>query len=1514
MNKIILSILSLITLLLTGCNNGDSGLQDLPTSTGNAIASLIVEPQQATTPVGLSIQMQASAVMTNGQVVNVTDLSTIMWRSSNDQVASVSNQSGSRGSVRALAPGSVIITAQLESEGELFEATTTLTVTESSAEQLLITPENSSLPIGFEKQFSAQVVLSDDQVIDVTQESEITWEVSDPTVASISNQAENKGLLTGLRTGKVTVTASGTINGRLLETTTELTVTNAVVSELLVEPQVSSITVGLEKQFTAKAVLSDGQVLDVTEDSSLNWHVSDSSIASVSNEQNSKGMVKSLQAGTVRIIASGAANGKVFEASAMLTIGNAEITQLLISPTKNTLPIGMQQQLKAEVRLSNGQVVDVTEDSAISWRVNEPTIASVSNQPGSKGLVTGLLSGEVTVSASGTVDGKLFEASAIVEVTNAVVAQLLVSPQCSSLAVGLQTQFKVEAIFTDGQILDVTQDDAIHWQSSDTSIATVSNTVGSDGLVSALKSGEVVISASGTANGHDFTASATLTVTDVMATKLLVTPANSLLPVGLDQQFNAQMVLSNNQVVDVTNDEAFSWRVSDSNVASVSNDAGSKGQVHGLSPGVIDVIASGTVNGHSFEASAELEVTNAVVKQLLVTPQNSTLPIGLEQQYSAQAVMSNGQVLDVTQDSSIHWRVTDTNIASVGNADDSKGLVKGLQSGDVTIIASGMANGQAFEASSELTVTNAEIKQLLVTPANSSVPVGLEHQFNAQVVLSNNQVIDVTNDAAINWRTSNSDVAVVSNAADSKGVAQGLLSGRTEVIASGSVNGQIIEAKATLDVTNAVVTQLMVTPQSSSLAIGLEKQYTAQAIFSNGQVVDVTQDAAISWQSSDDSVATVSSDPGTKGTVQGLKAGEVTITASGIANEHEFEASATLTVIKEEITQLLLTPVNSSIPAGLALQYSAQALFSNGRVQDVTDDASIHWQTSDNNIAIVSNNAGTRGQVKALLPGEVEIIASAIVAGKEFESSVTLTVTDTLVTQLLITPANGSLPVGLEKQFSAQVVLSNNQVIDVTNDDAISWRVSDSTIASVGNTTSTKGIVKGLQSGTVTVIASGEANGRSFEASALLEVTDAIVTQLVVTPHNHELSVGLEQQYSAQAIFSDGQILDVTNDAAITWSVSDSSIASFDNTPDSKGVIKGLQAGEVTVTASGILNRDLIEATTTLTVSNVVVTKLIIDPIAKLLPVGMKQQFSVKAMLSNDQIIDVTNDSAISWRVTNPSIASVGNDLGSNGMVEALNVGEVGVVASGSANGQTFEAYATVTVVEPIIQEIILSTQDVMLVEYHNVQLRAYAYYSNGVMTDVTSLSVWNAGDSITAIGGLLIPSPFIKDYKTTVSATYEGVTSSDTTVTMIEAHTSPVIGRETAYTSDISSSIYPELSFKGSAVLDGIYDPVSGELLAGGYGGSLNPTDAALYGDHMLVNDVTYISGKHGTEWPGGGGKELLQFLEWNESSASKNIGKFNKGTVTEVTIEDRILGIVVYSTAAVPPRYVTGIQFVYR
>ncbi|EGR2947556.1 hypothetical protein DLH98_19810, partial [Vibrio parahaemolyticus] len=137
--------------------------------------------------------------------------------------------------------------------------------------------------------------------------------------------------------------------------------------------------------------------------------------------------------------------------------------------------------------------------------------------------------------------------------------------------------------------------------------------------------------------------------------------------------------------------------------------------------------------------------------------------------------------------------------------------------------------------------------------------------------------------------SSNTDIATI----DANGIATGLAVGEVTITATGTIGGNELSDTATLTVTNAEVVNLLVTPEVDTTAVGLTKPFKATAILSTGGTLDVTNEAALSWTSSNTDIATIDAN----GIATGLAVGEVTITATGTIDGNEFSDTATLTVI-----------------------------------------------------------------------------------------------------------------------------------------------------------------------------------------------------------------------------------------------------------------------------------------------------------------------------------------------------------------------------------------------------------------------------------------------------------------------------------------------------------------------------------------------------------------------------------------------------------------------------------------
>ena len=210
-----------------------------------------------------------------------------------------------------------------------------------------------------------------------------------------------------------------------------------------------------------------------------------------------------------------------------------------------------------------------------------------------------------------------------------------------------------------------------------------------------------------------------------------------------------------------------------------------------------------------------------------MTPADASIADGTTQQFTATGLYTDASTQDLTTE--VTWDSSDDEIATVSNADDSKGLATAVGLGTATVSAtSGGVTGVTT-----LTVTDATLVSIEVTPADPSIADGTTQQFTATGLYTDASTQDLT--TQVTWASSNEAVATVSNADDSKGLATAAGAGSTTVSAiSGGVTGD-----TTLTVT-ATLVSIDVSPAAPSIANGLTQQFTATGLYSDGSTQDLT--------------------------------------------------------------------------------------------------------------------------------------------------------------------------------------------------------------------------------------------------------------------------------------------------------------------------------------------------------------------------------------------------------------------------------------------------------------------------------------------------------------------------------------------------------------------------------------------------------------------------------------------------------------------------------------------------
>ncbi|MFM5225563.1 Ig-like domain-containing protein [Aeromonas veronii] len=189
-----------------------------------------------------------------------------------------------------------------------------------------------------------------------------------------------------------------------------------------------------------------------------------------------------------------------------------------------------------------------------------------------------------------------------------------------------------------------------------------------------------------------------------------VTPVNEKLPIGLTQNYIATAIFDDQSTTVIT--DGITWTSSDPFIATIN----SAGQAKGLQIGNTIITASGNVDGIQYNTETALQITNATISSLDITPDNKSIPVGLEQQFIAIATLSDGSKRNVTLEPSLVWSSATDSIATIQSGGTDSGRATAISVGTTTISASGIANSVSFTDTANLTVTNLTVTALSVSP------------------------------------------------------------------------------------------------------------------------------------------------------------------------------------------------------------------------------------------------------------------------------------------------------------------------------------------------------------------------------------------------------------------------------------------------------------------------------------------------------------------------------------------------------------------------------------------------------------------------------------------------------------------------------------------------------------------------------------------------------------------------------------------------------------------------------
>jgi len=536
------------------------------------------------------------------------------------------------------------------------------------------------------------------------------------------------------------------------------------------------------------------------------------------------------------------------QGSTTIVVTPATLASINVDPPNHSLAKGTTLQFTATGNFTDGTTQTLT--TTATWMSADATIAAVSDMAGSKGLVSGVDLGTVSITATQSA----ISGSANVTVTPPTLDSITVEPVNPSIAKGTEIQLMATGNFSDGTTQDLT--DAATWTSAASTVAAVGDTAGSKGLVSGLTVGSAAITASfGAVDG-----SSTVTVTSARLTHITVDPASSSIAKGTSVELKASGDFTDGTTQDIT--DQVGWTSSNNSIAEVSNAAGTQGLVSGNDLGSATIEA--TLEGiHGF---ASVTVTSAVLTSITVTPADPTISEGTNIQLMATGHFSDSSTEDLTDEAG--WISADNTIADVSNSPGTKALVTGIGMG----VAAVTATFDGVQGSTNVTVTAATLVSITVTPATPSIAKGTTVQLTATGLFSDATTHDLTDE--VGWTSANAAVAQVDSSPGYEGLVTGTGVGSTAITAT--LNG--VQGSTTVTVTAATLLFITITPSNPTMMDGTMLQLTAIGHYSDSTTQDVTSSA--DWISSDTRVAhVITSSAHTNGRVIARRAGTTTITA-----------------------------------------------------------------------------------------------------------------------------------------------------------------------------------------------------------------------------------------------------------------------------------------------------------------------------------------------------------------------------------------------------------------------------------------------------------------------------------------------------------------------------------------------------------------------------------------------------------------------------------------------------------
>lgn len=702
----------------------------------------------------------------------------------------------------------------------------------------------------------------------------------------------------------------------------------------------------------------------------------------------------------------------------------------------------------------------------VQWSSSDERIAKVEG-----GLVTGIKEGTAVITAKQTINGIVKIAQCTVYVQTSV-EEVTLDPEEITLGIGKYEV--IQATVKPSSLKGV----SLKWVSSNEAVLAITEAGKLSVTVQGVSGGTAVVSAI----NQDNVVVGFCTVTVLQPVEgMTLSETEVTAKIGNTVQLRATVTPEN-----ATN-QSVTWKSSNTKVATVS----ANGLVTMKSAGTASIICT-SVDNPSVQAFCNVTVLKPV-KGVSLDIESKEMYVGENYRLTYLVSPSDASIPTVT------WSTTNSSVVEV----DDTGMLTAKGVGQAEIILQSVDG-----AYMDLCTIVVKQKPTNVKLSISNLTMNAGEYFYMDVVLT---PANSTKEGLV-WECVDTDIATVSSSGriTAKSAGQTIIMVKTESGATAYCKLTVLEA----------VTALEITPKKATIDVG--EKVTLVTKFTP----DTASNTNVTWESSDEKIATVNKD----GEVTGKQGGTAVIT--GKTDDGGYNAFCIITVV-EQITELKIVPEQYKLGLGKTYQLKVEIANSTASSKEV------EWYSSDDSVVTVDKN----GKIRGISLGYATITAVAL-DGSEAEATCEIRVV-TEVTGMTMNYTSLTLIQGNTFQLKAEIRPENATY------STPSWKSDNEEIALVDE----DGIVTAISPGTAWVTAEARDSSGKYCKCYVTVIAPIPATGVTTMVDEVVMAPGEKKTIVAKATPAN------TTDSML-WTSTDESIARVNATT---GEITAVSPGNTTI-------------------------------------------------------------------------------------------------------------------------------------------------------------------------------------------------------------------------------------------------------------------------------------------------------------------------------------------------------------